>query len=121
VRKWLQKDLEVVHPRFWNGEQPLHRAVRCGHLGVARLLLDAGSDINTRGEDGQVPALYAIGMLRQGDDSPDLKMLALLLEYKPDLTIADKFGRSAVPARDGVVAIGSTMAARADKRNGAKT
>jgi len=72
--------------------QPLHVAVRKGHAAVVRLLLDAGADINARDEDGQVPVLSV--MLDDAPNSPDLKMVALLLEYKPDLTIADKFGMS---------------------------
>jgi cytohesin len=67
--------------------QPLHVAVRNGHAAVTRLLLEAGADINARDEEGKVPVLTALY-------EHDLEMFALLLEYKPDLTIADDLGMS---------------------------
>src|SRR5262245_4811810 len=61
VRECLRQDPAAVHCRGGgSSHQPLHWAVHRGHAELAKVLLDAGADINARGEDGKTPVLYAV-------------------------------------------------------------
>jgi ankyrin repeat protein len=58
VRAMLAEDRSRVHARGGDGQMPLHRA---GSLEVARLLLDAGADMNARDIDHEsTPAQYQV-------------------------------------------------------------
>jgi len=55
----------ALHVRDENGWQPLHEAVRNGHIDAVRLLVEHGADINavTNGEYGVSPYNIAIDLL----------------------------------------------------------
>jgi len=56
---------DALHARDQNGWQPLHEAVRGGHIDAVRLLVEYGVDINavTNGVDGVSPYNIAINSL----------------------------------------------------------
>lgn len=56
LRKLLRREPSLVHAAYWYAP-PLHFAVREGHVGAARLLLDAGADLFHRNLYGQEPLL----------------------------------------------------------------
>jgi ankyrin repeat protein len=58
VRELIATDPSRVHARGGDGQTPLHRA---GSLEVARILIDAGADINARDVDHEsTPAQYQV-------------------------------------------------------------
>lgn len=57
--------MELVKQILWPSESrpdvgllPLHAAAHIGHVGIARLLLAYGADVNARPKDGSRPAIY---------------------------------------------------------------
>lgn len=78
---------------------PLHRAVRSGHIDVARLLLRHGADVETPNEDGWTALHYA--SVRNGT-------LAFLLDQGANIDVRNRLGwtplhRAAWYAHDGSV------------------
>jgi prolyl 4-hydroxylase len=47
-----QEDSKTLHMPDENGWQPLHEAVRSGHVDIVHFLLEQGADINARTNDG---------------------------------------------------------------------
>jgi prolyl 4-hydroxylase len=46
LRELAKKDKKLLHVKDENGWQPIHEAIRKGHLGAVKLLLDNGADKN---------------------------------------------------------------------------
>ena len=57
VVKILLKHDAVVEHQNENGHTPLMEAASCGHVGVAKLLLDNGANINTHSNEFKESAL----------------------------------------------------------------
>ncbi len=94
VRRFLRANPELRNARGYEGETPLHAAVRNGRCDMAKLLLEAGADINAMGgEDDATPFGLAIS-----DFSilvkTDVQMVELLLQYHPDVTLVDRWGET---------------------------
>jgi ankyrin repeat protein len=71
----------------WNA---LMQAASEGHTNVAKLLLEAGSEVNIRGKEiGETPLILA-----SWKNAPEI--VKLLLEYKADKTMQDTNGDTAL-------------------------
>jgi orotate phosphoribosyltransferase len=57
---WLHLGTVTVAARGLNGDTPLHAAIWDNQGEAARLLIDAGADVNAAGEDGYTPLHAAI-------------------------------------------------------------
>ncbi|MDO8932392.1 MAG: ankyrin repeat domain-containing protein [Rhodocyclaceae bacterium] len=55
-----------IHTLDENGNEPLMFALKKGHTVVAKILLDAGADVNTRDRLGLTPLLVACGKTARG-------------------------------------------------------
>jgi len=44
-----------------NGDTPLHRAVKCGHVDMVAFLLSQGADVQAKTKSGQTPWQMARG------------------------------------------------------------
>ena len=74
------------------GQTALLLAVAGNHVEVARLLMEAGADINAQAANRDTPWLLA-GALGRAE------IIALMLPRKPDLSIRNRFGGTAlIPA-----------------------
>lgn len=92
-------DLEMVELAIANGARPGHEdkigrtalfwGVESGRPEVVERLLDAGADIDHQTQDGLTPVMAAVRSNR-------LAVLQSLLRRKPDLTLLDYTGRSAL-------------------------
>lgn len=92
-------DLEIVDMALENGARvnredsfgktALGWAADHGHVAVADRLLQAGADIDHQTHDGLTPLMLAVRSNR-------LAMVQFLLRKKPDLTLLDYTGRSAL-------------------------
>jgi cytohesin len=71
------------------GKTALSYAAERGHAPVIEKLLEAGADINHQTQDGLTPVMLAVRFDR-------LSALRVLLKHKPDLTLLDYTGRSAL-------------------------
>ncbi len=92
------------------GPTPLHLACRCGHVGVARLLLEAGAGTEARTSSGDTPLLEA-ARCRRAD------AMRLLLEHGADATAVDLDGSTslhyaALLDHDDSVAVASLLLER---------
>jgi ankyrin repeat protein len=110
VRSCIGRNPETVHARDAQGATPLHYAAFAGLQDIARLLLDAGADVNALdGRFAATPAGWAIEYLRErgallGIEIRDAKLaiergdaawLAHWLERLPALeTARDESGNS---------------------------
>lgn len=72
-----------------NGQTPLHVAARCNQVIQAKMLLNAGAQIDARDKEGHTPLSVAI-------QSAQLDIAKRLLEEKADPDIADQVGNTAL-------------------------
>ncbi|XP_069671550.1 receptor-interacting serine/threonine-protein kinase 4-like [Periplaneta americana] len=102
------------------GDTPLHWAAREGHVGVARLLIDAGAQLMVKaGSNGHTP-LHVVGFSENVE-----AMARLLVERGADLEAVEKHKQTplhwaagrwkSLPAVQALVALGANMAARDDQ------
>lgn len=71
-------DIEVKTKSVFGGATPLHLVAASGALGVVKLLLEQGADINAKDEDGLTPLQIANRM-------DELDVAKLLMEYGADI------------------------------------
>lgn len=100
-REWAHKENHPAHSGSseygfeWGdycGRTPLMCALGAGDIESAKVLIDAGADVNARDYCGRTPLIYAaISVLHGGDyDS----MAKLLIEHGADTDVTDNFGQS---------------------------
>lgn len=82
VKQWLLSGIDPDFAFDTYGRRPLHRARSAR---VARLLIDAGADVNGRNRFGESPIFYASG-----------EVTKVLLEAGADATITGCFGQTAL-------------------------
>lgn len=68
--------------------RPIHHAAFHGNLGAVRALLDAGADVDARGQCGRVPLVYAL----LSETGPHTDIVSLLIHADCDLHAADAEG-----------------------------
>jgi uncharacterized protein len=85
VRSILEEDSSATHKLDSFEEHPLHTACRAGRTRIAKLLLDAGADLNARGQHGMTPLHHAVRSYSPG-------LVRLLLEKGADASTEDDFG-----------------------------
>lgn len=75
------------HGRLW-GDTPLHVVVVWGDVEAARALVNAGADVNARGEDGYTPLHEAVSF-------ENIELVRLLLDAgaNPDIK-EERFGET---------------------------
>jgi hypothetical protein len=108
VRMFLDADPATVHSRldravmpvgfgFPDGDSLLHVAACSGQLGVARLLIERGADVNAVSTKGQRPLHFAAG-------SGHIGMAALLLDHGAEIAaIETEHGSIPPPRGDGAI------------------
>src|SRR5262245_30908102 len=90
VRTLIEKDPTLVAARDKDGSTPLHCAAWHGHVDVAKILLDAGADVNDHNQNdhwGTTP-LHAAA---HGDQKA---VAALLIEHGADIHAKNPSGRT---------------------------
>ena len=91
VRELLHNP-ELCNERAPEGETPLHVAVSDRRTDIAKLLLEAGADINALGgEYKDTPFGLAIEEFGAWNKR-DVEMVELLLQYRPDLSVVSEWG-----------------------------
>jgi uncharacterized protein len=71
---------------------PIHNACEKGHVEVVRAILENGGNVNIQSKGsfgGQTPMHYAV-------TNRNVELVKLLLKYKPDLSLADSAGGTAL-------------------------
>src|SRR5688572_8341601 len=81
---WFGEEYEPKHVEL----RPLGAAVHMGHAEAARLLLDAGADVNADAGSGSGPPIYHA--VRRGH----AKVVELLVERGADLSVRDVIGHT---------------------------
>ena len=66
VEKLLREHPEMLHANDRNSWQPLHEAVRNGHLDIVRMLIDSGADIGALTSNGASALWWAKRSLPRG-------------------------------------------------------
>ncbi len=74
------------------GKTPLMYALEAGDIESARVLIDAGADVNARDYCGRTPLVYAAMSVSSGWDYKS--MAKLLTEHGADTDVSDNFGQS---------------------------
>jgi ankyrin repeat protein len=87
VRRIISSDPSQINSRNSLDNTPLHIAVR-GHYAIVLALLEAGADVNSRGDGQRTPIHYAVWESQK-------RIAALLCEKGAQLDLKD--GRGAVP------------------------
>ena len=68
IKTTVEKDATCLNDRDQGGATPLHRAMFLGNFEAAKLLINAGAEINAIDREfGATPAGWAIEFLRQRD------------------------------------------------------
>jgi uncharacterized protein len=75
----------------FGGSSPLISACLFGKTGIAKLLVDAGANLNFTNNDGSTPLITAAFFCRP-------EIVKMLLEKKADKTIKNKYGQTAYEA-----------------------
>jgi ankyrin repeat protein len=84
---WFDAPATSASDRAVTGDYPLHKVAIWGDVEAAKVLLDAGADINSRGEDDDTPLHRAI----MGNH---VAMAAYLLSRGADPDQRDRYGFS---------------------------
>ena len=87
VRSLIEKGADVNHQNAKFGWRCLHRAARKGFDEIMELLIEAGADVNARGNNG-VTALHLAAYY--GND----RSVAFLLEKGADIHAMNDYGRN---------------------------
>jgi ankyrin repeat protein len=88
-----------------SGERPLHAAARWGQAEAARLLLEAGADVDATDDHGNTPLSTAVYEYRDENHEPYVRVLDVLLEHDAD---PNKKNRHGVSPRSLAATIGNT-------------
>jgi ankyrin repeat protein len=72
--------IDILHSRDENGWQAIHEAVRGGHIETVKYLIDMGSDIAARTNNGASLLWWAIKLL--GPANPSDPVIVYLTELK---------------------------------------
>ena len=70
VEVFLRYDKAALHERARQGETPLHVAVEFSHVYVARLLMEAGADVNARNAEGRRRCIWPWPCRSRSHDAP---------------------------------------------------
>jgi len=85
VEKWIKDGKELDDYSLKNS--PLIEAIAEYHYDIAKILIEAGADINFQDNRGQTPLIWAA--IRVSID-----LIELMMEKNPDLSLYDKMGYS---------------------------
>jgi ankyrin repeat protein len=77
-----------------SGERPLHAAARGGQAEAARLLLEAGADVDATDAHGNTPLWRAVYTYRDENHEPYARVLDVLLEHGADPDKKNSSGNS---------------------------
>ena len=81
-----------IKDRF--GNSPIHEAVINKKNQFIKMLIERGTDINARDQDGRTPLMIAMGTWDSNkNNEPTLR---LLLQYNPDVTVQDNCGNTVI-------------------------
>merc|ERR1719162_282458 len=75
LREIAESDVQMLHKADANGWLPLHEAVRAGHVETVKFLLQHGSDINVRTNDGKGGTPYWWAKKSLDEDHPIFELL----------------------------------------------
>jgi hypothetical protein len=92
----LQDQKVKVNDRGENGRTPLDFALLGGYTDVAKLLRDAGANINAQDDRGETILHWFVGRSRweRGEWEQAAQTLKTLLEWGADSAITDKYGNA---------------------------
>jgi ankyrin repeat protein len=76
------------------GRTPLHHASDSGRVGIARVLLDLGVDVNARDANNQAPLHLASRTRTANTGGGDPDIVRLVLQYGPDIHARDAKGQT---------------------------
>lgn len=97
--EYMLKNGAQLDIKFEKGYTALHYVTKGGLADIAKLLLDAGANINIKDDAGNPPVWYSCAFW--GTLPPDRsETLPILLKYKPDLTIINNVDRNPLVWRD---------------------
>lgn len=82
LTKLAEKQSDILHKEDINGWQPLHEAVRAGHVGVVEFLLRQNANVNHRTSQGK--GSTPLGLARQ-HLTPEHPIVQLLESYGAEL------------------------------------
>jgi ankyrin repeat protein len=97
VVKWLLDHNADVHVDDDEGDTPLHRAARGGHLEVARILLERIAE----GQFPEWPRMYPTSPWRRSSGTPSV-VARLLLDHNADVHVRDGRWRHSTTLRSDV-------------------
>jgi ankyrin repeat protein len=86
LRKLIESNPELVHEQSETEDQPLHVACLQKHDLLVKYLIDAGADVNGRGDFAKTPLHYAVF---EGDEY-STPIVKLLLDAGADPNLRDK-------------------------------
>jgi ankyrin repeat protein len=106
VERLLARGASVEARSHGTGWTPLVNACAFGRVDAARVLLDAGADVNGAAADGRTPLHFSAEL-------GDLELISLLLERGADASVRDHHGESpqAAAVRGGAPEAASALAA----------
>jgi len=90
VKQLIEDDISVIHETIDTDDQPLHFACWQKFETIAELLIEAGADVNARGDFAQTPLHYAVF---EGDEY-STAVVKILLAAGADPNLKDKRSQS---------------------------